>query len=75
MNYNSVPDAATFTLDVRTTSAMSHGAVEADLRRALGDEVALERFVDMPPVGTSEDNSFVRCALGRHGPPWPTARR
>lgn len=59
MNYNSVPDAAEFTVDVRTVPGMDHSAVEAELRAELGDAVALERFVDIPPMETSADDAFV----------------
>jgi succinyl-diaminopimelate desuccinylase len=60
MNYNSVPDAAEFTLDVRTIPAMDHDALEEDLRRALGSEVSTQRLVDMPAVGTARDDPFVQ---------------
>ncbi|KRB52668.1 M20 family metallopeptidase [Phenylobacterium sp. Root700] len=78
MNYNSVPDAAEFTVDVRTTPAMVHDQLQASLHLALGADVSLERFVDMPPVRTDEADPFVRMAfavsnqvLGRDANPTP----
>ncbi|QNA85438.1 M20 family metallopeptidase [Sphingomonas sp. So64.6b] len=59
LNYNSVPDAAEFTVDVRTVPGMDHDMVHASLADLLGNAVRLERFVDMPPVGTAADHRFV----------------
>lgn len=63
LNYNSVPDAAAFTVDVRTVPALSHDAVQRELQELLGEQVHLERFVDMPPVSTSRSDPFVECAF------------
>lgn len=63
LNYNSVPDAATFTVDVRTVPALSHDAIQLELQELLGDQVELERFVDMSAVSTSRDDPFVECAF------------
>jgi len=63
MNYNSVPDAAEFTVDVRTTPTMDHSKVEAELRQVLGSEMHIERFVDMPAVNTATSNPFTEFAF------------
>jgi succinyl-diaminopimelate desuccinylase len=63
LNYNSVPDEATFTVDVRTTPGMDHDAVQRDLAQVLGEAVSLKRFVDMPPVFTAADEPFVELAF------------
>lgn len=59
LNYNSVPDAAQFTIDVRSTGDMSHDVEQARLADLVGADITLERFVDMPPVTTSETDPFV----------------
>lgn len=64
LNYNSVPDAAEFTVDVRSTAQMNHDAIQAGLADVLGHDIELERFVDMPPVSTAESDSFIRLAQG-----------
>lgn len=63
MNYNSVPDAADFTVDVRTTPNMDHGEVEAELREILGGEMHIERFVDMPAINTATSDPFAQFAF------------
>ena len=59
MNYNSVPDKAEFTVDVRTVPGMDHNLVQTELEKTLGNAVAVERFVDMPPIETSAEDPFV----------------
>ncbi|MGY4395525.1 succinyl-diaminopimelate desuccinylase [Sphingomonas sp. UYAg733] len=58
MNYNSVPDSAEFTVDVRTVPGMAHDDVEAALAAILGEEIDRARFVDMPPVTTDPQSEF-----------------
>lgn len=59
LNYNSVPDHAQFTIDVRSTRDMSHDLEQSRLSNLVGDGITLERFVDMPPVTTPETDPFV----------------
>lgn len=59
LNYNSVPDAAEFTIDVRSTGDMSHDLEQSRLSDLVGTGITLERFVDMPPVMTLETDPFV----------------
>lgn len=63
MNYNSVPDTAEFTIDVRTIPAMEHANVEAELKGMLGNDLIVERFVDMPAIRTIASHPFVEFAF------------
>jgi succinyl-diaminopimelate desuccinylase len=63
MNVNSVPDEATFTIDVRSVASQSHAGVLAQLRDLLGPDVELTQFVDMTPVATDPADPFVRCVF------------
>jgi succinyl-diaminopimelate desuccinylase len=61
-NVNSVPDACTFTLDVRTLPGMDHESTRASLQQVLGTDVELDAcLADMPAVGTDPGDPFVRC--------------
>jgi succinyl-diaminopimelate desuccinylase len=52
LNVNSVPDAAEFTLDIRTLPAQRAGAVRDDIARLLGDEVEIEIVADQNGLWT-----------------------
>jgi succinyl-diaminopimelate desuccinylase len=60
MNINSVPDRAEFTIDIRTTTSLSHNEILNILSRELGSEIALEKLVDLNPVYTDEQDPFVQ---------------
>lgn len=60
MNVNSVPDAAAFTIDVRSVPGQTHDGVQTALAEYLGPEVELERFVDMPAVASDPEGEFLR---------------
>jgi succinyl-diaminopimelate desuccinylase len=60
LNFNSVPDAAALTIDMRTTDKIPHDDLLTRLGGALGSDLAMERLVDMPALLTAEDNPFVR---------------
>jgi succinyl-diaminopimelate desuccinylase len=59
-NLNSVPDHAGFTIDIRSTDKLKHSEILERLNRELGDEVTIEKLVDLPAVSTSEISSFVQ---------------
>ncbi|WP_168157440.1 M20 family metallopeptidase [Erythrobacter sp. QSSC1-22B] len=59
LNFNSVPDAAECTIDIRTTDTMDHAVVSADLRKRLGERICLKSLIDMPAILTSKDEPFV----------------
>ncbi|MDT0650638.1 M20 family metallopeptidase [Autumnicola edwardsiae] len=60
LNINSVPDSAGFTIDARTTTNTNHEEIFCQLQKELGDAVAIEILVDLPPVSTDEDDPFVQ---------------
>jgi succinyl-diaminopimelate desuccinylase len=70
MNINSVPDHAEFTMDIRSTTMISHQAVLQRLHQELGEDLALETLVDLGPVSTPGSDPLVHlvsdiCGLDR----------
>jgi succinyl-diaminopimelate desuccinylase len=59
LNINSVPDLAELTVDIRTTPAVDHAALRAQLAALLGPEVEVEPLVDAQSVRTREDDPFI----------------
>jgi len=75
---NSVPDAASFGVDVRTVPGMDHAALLARLRALLGAGTELEVFQDTPAVWTPPEHRWVRrvfeiCARHLGAAPEPRA--
>ncbi len=60
LNFNSVPDAATIGIDIRTIPAQAHATVIAWLAEYLGDEVTLEPVNDSPGIWTDPFDPWVR---------------
>jgi succinyl-diaminopimelate desuccinylase len=60
VNINSVPDFATAGVDVRTVPGLSGDDVLARLADLLGEEVELDRRVDLPPVSTDPADAWVQ---------------
>jgi succinyl-diaminopimelate desuccinylase len=59
VNINSVPDGATAGIDVRVVPGLDGDEVIARLRELLGDEVRLERRLDLPSVATDPGDAWV----------------
>jgi len=59
-NLNSVPDYAEFTIDIRSTGKLAHKEILQRLSRELGEEVTIEKLVDLSPVSSSETSPFVQ---------------
>lgn len=59
-NLNSVPDHASFTVDIRSTGKLNHSEILERLSRELGPEVLIGKLVDLPPVSSIETSSFVQ---------------
>ena len=57
---NSVPDAASFGVDIRTVPGMDHAALRVRLQAILGNEAELEVFSDMNAVWTEPDQDWVQ---------------
>ena len=60
MNLNSVPDYAEFTIDIRSTTKVIHADLLNRLKSTLGNEVKIEKLVDLSPVSTKEEEPFVQ---------------
>lgn len=60
LNINSVPDAAGFTIDARTTTKVKHDKLLDELKAMLGDEIDIEVLVDLVAVSSNEDSAFVK---------------
>jgi succinyl-diaminopimelate desuccinylase len=63
MNVNSVPDEATFTIDLRTIPAQRHAQIRAQLQLLLGPEAEIAPLVDLEGIRTAGDDPFVKVAL------------
>jgi succinyl-diaminopimelate desuccinylase len=66
-NINSVPDYAEFTVDIRSTAMIKHSKVLERLSHELGDEIKIEKLVDLMPVNTSGSSSFVQSVYSACG--------
>lgn len=60
LNINSVPDAATIGIDIRTIPAQAHAALARSLGDWLGPEVALEPLVDVEGVWTDPGHPWMQ---------------
>lgn len=65
INFNSVPDYAQFTVDIRSIPDHSHKEIMENLSKYLGDETRIETLVDVDGVDTPADNPWIQevCAL------------
>ena len=78
LNINSVPDHAEFTLDIRSTTMISHQSVLQKLHQELGEDLAIETLVDLGPVSTPESDPLVQlvceiCGLDLQSENWSRA--
>ena len=60
INVNSVPDAATIGIDIRTIPDQEHGAVLKTLKEWLGDEVTLETMIDADGIWTDPAHPWMQ---------------
>lgn len=60
LNINSVPDEALIEIDIRSVPSVSHDEIVAQVQQALGEEVELERLLDVPPVYTDPGEAWMR---------------
>ncbi len=63
MNINSVPDHASFTIDVRTTTKVDHQKLLNKLGEVLGKDVSIEKLVDLRAVSSNENDPFVQMVF------------
>jgi succinyl-diaminopimelate desuccinylase len=59
-NLNSVPDHAEFMVDIRSTTKVAHSEILERLSQELGEEVTIEKLVDLHPVSSYETSPFVQ---------------
>ena len=59
-NFNSVPDKAEFTIDVRTTGEYSNQQALEQIKEIVGKDVKIEPFVNLRSYFTSETEDFVK---------------
>jgi len=59
-NLNSVPDHAEFTVDIRSTTRVTHREILERLSLLMGEEVVIEKLVDLLAVSSSESDPFVQ---------------
>lgn len=60
LNLNSVPDKAEFTIDIRSTTKLDNKKALKKIKEILGDEVTIEKMVDLNAISTSKDDLFIK---------------
>jgi succinyl-diaminopimelate desuccinylase len=60
LNINSVPDEATVAIDIRTVPTVDHAALIAELARQVAPEVRLDTLMDLGPVYTAPENTWMQ---------------
>ena len=60
LNINSVPDGATFGIDIRTIPAQDHGQIIASLQTFLGEGVQLTTLLDVPALWTDPNTPWIQ---------------
>ncbi len=60
ININSVPDQAEFGIDIRTIPSQSHARIHEELSSYLGENITLDRVVDVEGVWTDPEQSWMR---------------
>ena len=63
LNTNSVPDLVELTVDLRTTPAVNHAALRAQIAALLGPDVEVEALIDASSVRTREDDPFIEGVI------------
>ncbi|MFC1479626.1 M20 family metallopeptidase [Planctomycetota bacterium] len=59
-NINSVPDYASFTIDIRTLPGQQHEELLEDLKKVLGEEAEISIKNDLPSVATDPDHLWMK---------------
>lgn len=65
LNINSVPDRATFDVDIRSAPNLQHATICQQLGEFLGETVQITTLVDLPAVLSSEENRWIQSVY-RH---------
>jgi len=65
LNINSVPDSASFDVDMRTDPTLSHSQLTARLQVCLSHSVDISTLVDLPAVLTPSQHPWMRSVFAR----------
>lgn len=60
LNINSVPDSASFDVDIRTAPNLQHADIRTRLHQHLGDGVQIDTLVDLPAVLADAQSPWIR---------------
>lgn len=60
LNFNSVPDEAVISVDIRTVPGVDHAALVGELQAWVGDEAELSPLLDVGPVFTEPAQAWVQ---------------
>ncbi|WP_108423641.1 M20 family metallopeptidase [Flagellimonas amoyensis] len=60
LNLNSVPDKAEFTIDIRSTTKLANSEAFQQLKALVGDEVSIEKLVDLNAIATPVEHPFIQ---------------
>jgi succinyl-diaminopimelate desuccinylase len=76
ININSVPDHAEFSIDIRSTTRLSHNKILTRLKEELGNETNIKILADLKPVSTDQNDPFVQlaydiCGIKKSGKVFP----
>jgi succinyl-diaminopimelate desuccinylase len=63
-NINSVPDHASFTMDIRTVPGQSHTGILSLIRETAGQEILIETLTDLAPVETDPEHPWMQNVKG-----------
>jgi succinyl-diaminopimelate desuccinylase len=64
INPNSVPDRASFTIDIRTVPPQSDEQITQALQIAVGKEIVLKNQINAPAVASDPNNQWIREVFG-----------
>lgn len=63
LNINSVPDAATIAIDIRSVPTSRHEDIRGLLQQRLGPDVELETFIDLESVYSEPDDPWIQSVF------------
>jgi succinyl-diaminopimelate desuccinylase len=58
LNINSVPDSACFSIDIRSTPAVTHSSICEQIEGVMNDNVKIDILADMPALSSPADSDF-----------------
>jgi succinyl-diaminopimelate desuccinylase len=73
LNYNSVPDHAEFTVDVRTNGRVQHDVLAESIHSLLGSDAQVQREIDLRAVITPATDPFLKLVAAVGSDQWGPA--